>query len=58
MGRLILAGGAHVYVCGAAAMAREVKGAVAAAVARSGCDGHAAVARLQEEGRYLQDIWG
>ena len=25
-------------------MAREVKGAVAAAMARSGCDGHAAVA--------------
>jgi sulfite reductase (NADPH) flavoprotein alpha-component len=56
-----LENGAHLYVCGASAMAREVHAALLEIVAaHGGRSGDAAadyVARLQQQGRYARDVY-
>jgi sulfite reductase (NADPH) flavoprotein alpha-component len=56
-----LEGGAHVFVCGAAAMARDVDAALAAIIARQGGMGLGAakayVAKLARGKRYLRDVY-
>lgn len=53
--------GAHIFVCGAAQMARDVDTALAAIVARQGAKGAGAakshLASLAREGRYQKDVY-
>ncbi len=53
--------GAHVFVCGAAAMAKDVDAALAAIIARQGAMGTAAaksyLADLARARRYLRDVY-
>ena len=53
--------GAHLYVCGAADMARDVDAALAAIIARQGSVGSgeakAYLATLARTGRYLRDVY-
>ena len=53
--------GAHVFVCGAAAMAKDVDAALAAIIARQGAMGTAAaklyLADLTRARRYLRDVY-
>lgn len=56
-----LEGGAHLYVCGAIAMGKDVHAALAAIVAehggRSAEDAADYLSRLQAEGRYARDVY-
>ena len=56
-----LEGGAHLYVCGATAMARDVEAALREVIATHGSrDGEAAdayLARLREQHRYARDVY-
>ena len=53
--------GAHIYVCGAAAMAKDVDAALAAIIARQGAMGTGAakayLAELARAKRYLRDVY-
>jgi sulfite reductase (NADPH) flavoprotein alpha-component len=53
--------GAHLYVCGAARMARDVDAALAAIIARQGSRGlgeaKAYLAALARDKRYLKDVY-
>lgn len=56
-----LEGGAHVFVCGAVSMARDVEAALVAIIARQGGMGPGAakayLAKLAREKRYLKDVY-
>jgi len=53
--------GAHLFVCGSAAMGKDVDAALAAIVARQGSMGTGAakayLAKLGKDGRYLKDVY-
>ena len=53
--------GAHIFVCGAVAMARDVDAALAAIIARQGRMGPGAakahLAKLVRDKRYLRDVY-
>mmetsp|Transcript_30035 Transcript_30035/g.75608 ORF Transcript_30035/g.75608 Transcript_30035/m.75608 type:complete len:647 (+) Transcript_30035:75-2015(+) len=57
----LLDGGAHLYVCGLTAMAKDVKRALAQGLEElrgmKGAEAEAYLERLHAEGRYMQDVW-
>uniref|UniRef100_A0A6U2DI80 NADPH--hemoprotein reductase n=1 Tax=Hemiselmis andersenii TaxID=464988 RepID=A0A6U2DI80_HEMAN len=57
----LLDGGAHLYVCGLTAMAKDVKRSLSQGLEElkgmKGAEAEAYLERLHSEGRYMQDVW-